>query len=193
MSFRIKSIFPIALIILGVSAMAPLLANVLQPKPVLPQFSTVTEFSFSDQNEQPFSRDNVAGKVWLTNLFFSSCKGPCPKMSAQLAILSKRFKHTPGVVFTSVSVDPEHDSAEVLREYAARFEATDKSWYFLRGEIEKVKQFAVEGLKIGTPDNPRLHSTRFVLVDQSGTVRGYYQSNEPGIVNKIADDIESLL
>jgi protein SCO1/2 len=107
-----------------------------------------------------------------------------------------------GVRRVSFSVDPEYDTPQVLQLYADSWGITDPGWLFLTGERDLIRQLVTEGFKLGlddepppgaaSPDEPILHSTRFVLVDGAGVIRGYYDAFRPEDLNRLARDYRAL-
>jgi len=136
---------------------------------------TVPDFSFTSQNGEIFGKREMTGKINIVNFFFTSCQGPCPYMNSKVAGLYQKYATTDMVRFVSISVDPETDSLNVLRNYAARFGVTDERWQFLRGPIEDVQDLTENGFHLAG-ELPNLHSTKLVLVDADGNIRGYYDS-----------------
>jgi len=98
--------------------------------------------------------------------------------------IAERTAAVPGLRFVSFGVDPEHDTPEVLAEYGRKLGADPARWAFLHGERPVIRALIKDGFKLaiedGAPDSvePILHSTRFVLVDGEGTIRGYYDGME---------------
>lgn len=144
---------------------------------------TVPEFSLTDQTGKPFGMANLRDKVWIANFFFTKCTATCPQQTAQIANLQKQLKKDPRwneIRLLSISVDPEHDSAKVLQEYAEKTGADDKRWKFLTGDRETIWNLSKNGFKLAVgeaPENtamPLFHSSKFVLVDAQGQIRGYY-------------------
>ena len=86
---------------------------------VLPQYGTVPAFEFTDQNGQPFGSPQLVGKIWIADFVYSTCPGPCPMISSRMGELQKPLRDT-DVKLVSFSVDPQHDTPAVLREYAAQ-------------------------------------------------------------------------
>jgi protein SCO1/2 len=119
-------------------------------------------------------------------------------MSAAMARLDRRLPRD-GVRLVSVSIDPEHDTPEVLAEYAGNYGASER-WRFLTGEPEVVRMLAVEGFKLGVaevegeadPGLALVHSDRFVLVDAEGRIRGYYDPFEPESIARLERDVAAL-
>jgi len=139
----------------------------------IPIYDQVPEFSFLGSRGQKFELKDVKGKINIFDFFFTTCRGPCPIMSKELEKLYNYFQSTDKVQFVSISVDPKRDSLSVLKAYAEKHGVTDNRWNFLHGEIEELKRLSEEGFKLGA-DFPDMHNTNFVLVDQNGTIRGYY-------------------
>ena len=180
-----------AIIFLGI--LAPLFVEMAKPAPKLPKLGSAPQFELIDSENETFSTQTLDKSVWVTNFFFSRCEGPCPVQSAHIASLSQRFANTPSVRVLSVSVDSEHDTPEVLNEYAKRFAADTSKWHFLTGEKEKVVSLLNDGFRLGSPKETRYHSTRFVLVDSKGEIRGYYDGTDPEMVKKLATHIKHLV
>lgn len=160
----------------------------------LPELGAVTEFQLiAAAEETPFALEDLKGKVSVVDFIFTSCGGICPVMTNNLSDVHRMFSEEEGVQFVSVSVDPETDTPEVLREYAKRNRANPDRWHFLTGDLEAVHSLAVDGFKIGSVEDPLIHSPHFVLVDRAGNIRGYYTGTDPEEKARIADDIRTLL
>lgn len=159
----------------------------------------VASFSFTDQHGQNFSSKNVAGKIYLANFFFTSCKGICPKMLANMKKVSDHFKNNKDVLFLSHSVTPEMDSVARLYRYAADNGITTPQWHLLTGSVSDIYSMArqsyfVEEADGLSKDNTEfLHTENMVLVDQSGHLRGLYNGTVAVEVPRIIADINSLL
>ena len=160
----------------------------------LPSLGVVPDFTFTDQNDARFSNnEKLAGNIWIANFFFTSCQGPCPVQTSNLAKLTREFSSNPRVHFVSVSVDPDRDTAAALRAYGARFGAHFLTWHFLRGSLSEVAGLSNDAFKLGSPGDPTFHSTRFVLVDQQERIRGYYAGTEESDLTRLSNDIKALL
>ncbi len=140
--------------------------------PPLPDLGPVGSFSLIDQDGRPVRRADLLGSVWVANFIFTRCAGPCPVMTSTLQMVKEKLPS--GVRFVSFTVDPDHDNAALLHEYAGRYEADLKSWSFLTGDKQTVLDLAA-GLKLsaaGSSPGDFVHSSRFVVVDRTGIVRG---------------------
>ncbi len=157
----------------------------------LPTLGTVSAFELENQDGETFRSSDLRGRVWLANFFFTSCDGPCPIASALLSRLQERFpKH---LSLVSISVDPERDTTTKLRDYGDRFGASPAKWNLLRGPLETVSRLSQDVFNVGFGETAENHSTRFVLVDQAASIRGYYSSVDPNTFEQLEKDICSLL
>ncbi len=149
-------------------------------------------FAFTDHLGQPFSSQQLQGKVWVFNLFFTSCQGPCPLLMAQVKSLLKEFKEDGPLEIVSVTVDPQRDTPEVLNEYRSHLAVRSKSWRFLTGPFDEVRTLSIDGFKLGL-DEAALHSQRLVLVDAKGGIRGFFDSTDSDQMNELRGAITYLL
>lgn len=143
---------------------------------VLPDF---TMTAVGPRTETPFSRADMLGSVWVVDFIFTRCGGPCPLLSQRMAELSRKLP--PQVRLLTITVDPEGDTPSRLRQYAAAFGARTPRWLFLRGTTTETYRLLFAGFRQhmsvdpqAPPENRVTHSTRFVLVDRKGAIRGFY-------------------
>jgi protein SCO1/2 len=158
----------------------------------LPALGQVPDFNFVERNGLTFGKDNMKGKINIVNFFFTNCQGPCPIMNARVAELYKKYATTDKVRFISISVDPKRDSLAVLRKYANDFGVTDERWLFLRGELDEVQRLSEQGFKLGG-ELPTIHSTKLILVDPDGNIRGYYDSFDEESLRLLTTHVKALL
>jgi len=152
-------------------------------------------FSFPDQDGQTITNDNLRGHVWIADFFFSQCTTACPILTSKLILLQKQIT-SPNIRFISFSVDPEHDSPPVLKKYAELWHGDQSRWRLLSTDPTGLAK-VVSGMKVtvaasSDPNNPILHSTLFMLVDQQGQVRGIYDSSDSDALASLVDDAKSL-
>jgi protein SCO1 len=159
----------------------------------LPVLVQLPSFSLVESSNNPMGLDNLKGFVWIADFIFTRCAGPCPLMSSRLSKLQTTFKDESSLRLVSITVDPEYDTPRVLSEYANRFQATKDRWYFLTGDKAKIHELAKGGFLVGGVEDVTLHSTRFILVDRRGRVRGYYDSQDDQDIQKLIHDTELLL
>lgn len=146
----------------------------------LPKIKEVPDFSFTERNGDTVTKETMKGKVWVVDFIFTNCAGTCPVMSEMMTHVHAVMKPEDDAACVSVSVDPERDTLEVLKEYAAHYNASQERWLFLRGSVEDVLALSYRGLNIGDEKDPFIHSGRAVLIDRDGTIRGYYNLSDPG-------------
>ena len=163
--------------------LAALLLTACQTRPTLPSFGVVPYFNLTDQTGHPFDSHVLDGKPWIANFIFTSCPGPCPRMSSQLRDLRTL---TPQKV--SFTVDPARDTPDVLASYAKRYNADPQTWHFLTGPQSELHHLSRQVFKLGDVDRQLEHSTRFVLIDGQRRIRGYYDSSDPEKLSQLAQD-----
>ena len=164
--------------------------------PRLPVLGTLPDFSLAGHDNQPVSLGALRGRPFVADFIFTTCAGLCPAMTARMAQLQKRLPA--GVAIVSFTVDPEHDTPDVLARYARDFGA-GSTWRFATGRREALYSLATEGFKLAAmeipkdqqqagSDGPFLHSSKFVLVDGGGRIRGYYDSEDSQALERLAAD-----
>ena len=152
----------------------------------------VPQFSAIKQNGDSFSLENLKGKISIVDFIFTNCQGICPPMSANMARLYNAFEKADNIQFISISVDPARDTLTALQQYASSFEVDDDRWVFLWMPVEDVVSLSENGFKLAADDLPTGHSSRFILVDSAGQIRGYYDGTDDVSIDKLADDIGVL-
>ncbi len=157
-------------------------------------------FSLLDQEGKKFSSDTLKGKVWVVDFIFTRCAGSCPLLSGKMRQLQVQWKGNDDLKLVSISVDPEYDKPSVLKKYAEGLQADPDQWTFLTGEKADVYDVIQKGFQVTAekdPDEPKgfefVHSTRMILVDANGMIRGLYNGDEEGDVHKLQRDIHFLM
>lgn len=170
--------------------------NHLSNRP-LPTLGTVPKFELVNQDAQPFGSAQLSGKIWIADFIFTTCPGPCPIISTRMSELQRPLEKS-DVRLVSFTVDPEKDTPEVLRVYADKLRKPPLRWDFLTGSRDTIHSLSRDGFKLGLSegaeeDGGPIHTTRFVLVDRRGTIRGYYDALAPDAVTKLLADTNHLL
>lgn len=173
-----------------------LLLSSCQQRETLPVLFPVPPVTLTTEKGQALNLEDLKGKVAVYDFIFTRCAATCPVMGASMRRLTGKVS-SPEVRFVSVSVDPANDTPEVLREYAQHLR-TDDRWIFLTGKREDVINLSVKGFKLAAGDpgpgaEPILHSSKFVVVDRSGMIRGYYDGTSAQDLDRLARDVQSLL
>lgn len=152
----------------------------------------VPPFALVDQNNQPVTDQTFRGKPWVAAFIFTQCAGPCPMMSSNMAKLQKRVPH-PDLKLVSFTVDPRRDTPAVLKEYAQNLQADESRWSFVTGPEQAMADVA-RGMLLpfmpATESEDITHSTKFLLVDKTGDVRGIYSPDE---MDQLATDSAALV
>jgi protein SCO1/2 len=186
------------LALLAVPAAWPLIWSLKTPVPPrLPVLATLPAFQLTDQAGRPFGSQALEGRAWVASFIFTRCATICPSITAKMTRIQARTRNL-GSAFhlVSFSVDPEYDTPERLQAYARAHHASPRLWSFLTGPEEEVKAAVVDGLKVAmgreASADGRLdgifHGSHLVLVDQRGRVRGYYDSDDPEVVDRVTRD-----
>lgn len=165
-------------------------------------YPEVPDFRLTNQVGKAVSRADLRGRIWIANLIFTRCPGPCAEMTRQMARLQSALPTNAPVKLVSLTTDPEFDTAQILARYGERFGAKSDRWWFLTGTKQQIAQLAVEGLKFTALDKDPserssendlfIHSTILVLVDQHGRLRGAFDSLQPGAQEQLLKGVEKL-
>jgi len=159
----------------------------------LPSYSSIPDFTLTDQTGAPFtSATQLKGQVWIADFIFTNCTGPCPRMSSQMHQVQTGLTGVDAIRLVSFTVDPDRDTPPVLATYASRFEARPGTWFFLTGPQDALHHLSRNAFMLGDVDGNLQHSTRFVLVDRSSKVRGFYLTSEQDAIPRLIADAKSL-
>jgi len=161
-------------------------------KPPLPDYGMVPPFTLTDSNGQPFDSQSLHGKVWVADFIYTNCPGPCPRMTSQMHRLERQLKSAEDVRLVSFSVDPDRDTPAALTVFAHRFGGPTEQWYFLTGSPQTLHLLAREVFKVGDLIGVMDHSTKFMLVDKAGHIRGYYSTFDQDGISTLLDDLKRL-
>ncbi|MCY7353312.1 MAG: SCO family protein [Cytophagaceae bacterium] len=165
-------------------------------------FHTIPSFSLTDEQSKTVTEKAIRGKIHVADFFFTRCETVCPKLSSQLSRVQEIFIDNPDVRLVSYTVDPDHDTPDVLRRYAKEYDAEPGKWYFLTGQKQEIYDLAQKGYFVAVQakgdgqDNPSetfTHSEKLVLVDKEGTIRGYYDGTDKVDVDRLILEIRVLL
>ncbi len=179
----------------------------------LPAIGQITGFALTNQNNEPVTLADLRGKVWVADIIFSRCPGPCAKLTAKLAELQAALPANGSIRLVSLTSDPEYDTPAVLKRYADKFGARADRWWFLTGNKPEIRRLAVNDFKFvvvdkkpeerEVPEDLFIHSLWLVLVDAQGRVRGwtdregrlhaYYDTDDSDALTQIASAAKRLL
>lgn len=162
-------------------------------------YGTVPDFSLVAEDGRRVTSSDFAGRIFVADFIFTRCAGTCPVMSGQMRSLQAEFANLPDVLLVSITVDPGYDTQDILQQFAKQYGAVPKKWVFLTGDKSSIHHLAQKGFRLGvseeggTPVEPIIHSTKFVLVDRRSRIRGYYDGTEEESVKRLIDDVKALL
>jgi protein SCO1/2 len=164
----------------------------------LTTYPTVPAFRLRDQDGQLITNQSLAGKVYITDFFFATCPGICPKEQAEMLKVYKQYAANPRVVFLSHTIDPAHDTQAVLSDYARRLTVpAGANWRFARTSRDSTYALARAYFTGAMPDKAApggiAHSGTFALVDDKGHVRGLYDSLNPEQMVRLLHELPILL
>ena len=162
-----------------------LITNTAFADPSLKKIGLIPKFSALSDENKIVSDETFKNKYLVINFFFTSCEGPCPVLMSLVKKLALDF-HKPDLNFISFSVDPETDTVEKLKEYRKKVGLEDSRINLLRASKGDISKLLNEDFKLGIGDSPVDHSTRFILIDKSGTIRALVSGSSP-------EDLKSLL
>ena len=150
----------------------------------------LSRFELTERSGKLVKSEQLLGQPYVVSFFFSTCPSVCPQQNQKLKQLQEKFKGR-GVKFLAISVDPEKDTPEVLREYAARFNADKDQWLFLTGDLTYIRRIGGEIFQ--QPVDKGFHTEKFVLVDAEGKIEGFYSWPEAKQFEKLQTTIETMI
>src|SRR5579871_5575215 len=166
----------------------------------LPVLSNVQPFAFTNQDGKIITEKDVAGKVYVAEYFFTTCKGICPKLNTNMKALFEQYKNNPDFLILSHTVDPETDSVARMKHYADSLNADSKTWWFLTGRKDSLYRTARVSYLLDDPKNNDedinkqfIHTQFFALVDKNGNVRKIIDGLKKEEIAELKTDIDQLL
>lgn len=160
-------------------------------------YHTIQPFSFINQYGEAVTNKTIEGKIVVANFFFATCQSICPAMSTNLMQVQKAFEHDDSLLILSHSVNPLHDTVEVLLNYSRTYNAIQNKWHLLTGDKKQIYEIAKSSYLVnaieddGTPEG-FLHSELLLLIDKKGRIRGMYDGTDEVQVKKLIQDIQLL-
>lgn len=184
------------------------LSNEIVKEDGLIKIGPVPNFELTDQNSTKISDKSYLGKVYVIEFFFSTCPSICPIMNKNMKDIQKEFSKESNFGVASITINPENDTVEVLKEHANQLGITTPNWHFLTGNKQYILSLANKGFNLYAAENKKVnggfeHSGLFALVDKEGKIRCrkdkqgnpilYYDGLEAEGVKAIKEDIKLLL
>ena len=194
------------ILIFGVYAIPKIVNRFKTPKFVT--IGQVPEFEFTNQRGTLISNSFYENKVYVVEFFFTTCPTICPKMNENMVKIQNKYFGNKDFGIVSFSINPKHDTPQVLSDYAKSYGVTSKTWNFLTGDQDKIYKLANTGFTLFAGENSNAeggfeHSGMFALVDKQGMIRSrldefgnpiaFYDGLDPKGVQMIIEDIAILL
>jgi protein SCO1/2 len=165
-------------------------------------YGIVPPFSLTERGGKTITNQDLKGKIWIADFIFTTCPGPCPLISANMAKLQTKLAGDNQVQLVSFTVDPQDDTPAVLSAYADRLGADPQHWWFLTGPEKPLYELIENGFYQAVQDNhgKKLepgqyvvsHSTYMALVDSNGSIRGFYQGLDAGDQDALLKAVHQL-
>ena len=162
-------------------------------------YHSIADFAFVNQVGDTIRKEDMVGKIYVADFFFTTCPTICPVMKKEMLRVYEQFKGDPNFRILSHSIDPSHDTQAVLKDYAEKLGVPDAAtWNFLTGDQEKIFEIGQTSYLTTTMADDMepggfLHSGAFLLVDQQGRIRGVYDGTTTDQVDRLLADILKLL
>lgn len=166
------------------------------------------KFELINQDNKKITNETYNGKVYVLEFFFTTCPTICPKMNESMLLIEKKFFGNPNFGIVSITIDPEHDTTQVLKEHAKLLGVKSSNWNFLTGDKAYIFSLANKGFNLYAGENKKVaggfeHSGLFALIDKNGNIRCrkddfgnpilYYDGLDKMGVRNIQQDINMLL
>ena len=160
-------------------------------------FGPLPDFRLTASSGEEVTKADLLGRPLVIAALFTTCSGPCPRLAAGLRELQSELTGTDALLVT-VSVDPEHDTPEVLQRYAEHYGADGERWIFLTGTEAEVQRLVREGFYLAVQRAPPgeakigeqvTHDTRFLVVDRAGRRRGWYPGTDPDALERLRERV----
>lgn len=156
------------------------------------------DFSFTAHDGSALTAEKLRGKLVLVSFFFTRCSGICPMVTANVKRMREHIKDQTGLIFLSVTVDPEHDGAKQLSEFRNKMQVPLSNWYFATGSKAEIYDIARSVFQSdvtvrGTKDQADfLHTESVYLLDQNLYLRGIYRTRGLADSERLAKEVAQL-
>lgn len=160
-------------------------------------YHTIAQFEFINQDSATVTNETFSDKIYVADFFFTSCRTICPVMKTQLLRVYEKTTDMPDVLILSHTIDPEHDTVALLRDFATRLGVKSSRWHFVTGDRDSIYSLAqtsyfATAVEDGSEPDGFVHSGAFMLIDKKRRIRGKYDGTRPIDVDRLMRDIEIL-
>ncbi|TWR31338.1 SCO family protein [Mucilaginibacter pallidiroseus] len=161
-------------------------------------YKTIPAFKFVNQYGDSITNKSLDGYVYVADFFFTTCPSICPVMHRNMLKIYDTYKDVKDFKIISHTIDPKHDSVEVLKKYADKLGISGNNWWLLQGKKEETytlgqKDYLVAVMQDNGAPGGYVHQGWFVLIDKDKRIRGYYDGTDEKQVEKLSGDIKILL
>lgn len=161
-------------------------------------FHKIPDFKLINQLGDTISQKTFENKIYITNFFFTTCPGICPKMTGNMEKLQEEFINDPEILLLSHSVTPTIDSIPVLKKYAKNNNVIDNKWHLVTGDkmliynLGRNQYFVENDLGEEKNINDFLHTENFLLIDKNKHIRGIYNGLNRASIAQLITDVKAL-
>jgi protein SCO1/2 len=158
-------------------------------------YHKLSDFNLTDQNGKQVSFKDFNKKIFIASFFYTNCPSVCNEVNKNISELAYAYRKNQMVYFTSITVDPQRDTPEALKKYAAKYEATNK-WLFLSADTTTVYNLARNGFLVNAVQAGKdnfIYSDKLILIDAEKRIRGYYSGTSATDITKLNDEIKVLI
>ena len=159
----------------------------------IPIIKQIPDFALLNQDGKAFTQDDFKDKITVLDFFFTNCAGPCPIMTYNMKSLYNDFSKADDVQFVSITVDPQNDDKKILKEYAEINGVKDQRWQFLTADLNTIKSLKSNGFMLFADQLPQGHAIKFVLIDEQGNIRKYFDGTDDASMLILKKDISELV
>lgn len=160
-------------------------------KTTLPVIGQIADFTLTNQNDQVETLADLSNHVWVSDIIFTRCAGPCPRMTAQMKLLQVALPPASHAKLVTLTTDPDNDTPAVMKRYGERFGADFNRWTFLTGTKKEIAALGSGSLKLSSvpvkldeqknPVDLFIHGTYFVVVDKHARLRAIFETGGEGV------------
>lgn len=182
--------FVFVFVLIGLAILISALSAARTQKISLPVLNSVADFTLTNQDGKISTLADFTNHVWLADIVFTRCAGPCPRMTAQMKSLTEKIPDA-DLRFVTLTTDPEFDTPSQLKKYGEHFNADFSRWTFLTGDKMQIGLLAANSLKLSAQPVKAedqkdaadffIHTTIFVIVDKHAQLRGFFETGGDGV------------
>jgi len=176
---------------LGVAYLLSLAEFKRTSQTALPALGRIADFTLTNQDGKITTLADLTNRVWVADIIFTRCAGPCPIMTGHMKSVQDALPQTSEARLVTLTTDPDYDSPPVMKKYGEHFGADFNRWIFLTGTRTEIAALAGGSLKLSAvpikPEDQKnsadlfIHTTIFVVVDKRAQLRGIFETGGEGV------------